>query len=44
MQHKHLRFSHGLRAVLGEEYSHSAQTTVAHGEVQGGPTGNSPMA
>ena len=37
MQHKHLRFGHGFRLVLGNQYSQAGQMTLGPGEVEGGP-------
>jgi mannose-6-phosphate isomerase-like protein (cupin superfamily) len=35
MQHKHLRFGHGFRVVLGNGRSQAAQMTLAPGETEG---------
>jgi mannose-6-phosphate isomerase-like protein (cupin superfamily) len=37
MQHKHLKFGHGFRVVLGDHRSQAAQMTLAPGETEGGP-------
>ncbi len=37
MRHKHLRFGHGFRVVLGDQHSQAAQMTLAPGETEGGP-------
>jgi mannose-6-phosphate isomerase-like protein (cupin superfamily) len=37
MQHKHLRFGHGFRVVLGDDHSQAAQMTLGLGEAEGGP-------
>jgi mannose-6-phosphate isomerase-like protein (cupin superfamily) len=37
MPHKHLRFGHGFRVVLGDEHSQAAQMTLGPGETEGGP-------
>src|SRR5437588_4071625 len=37
MQHKHLRFGHGFRVVLGDDRSQAAQMTLGPGEAEGGP-------
>lgn len=37
MRHKHLRFGHGFRVVLGDRHSQTAQMTLAPGEAEGGP-------
>jgi mannose-6-phosphate isomerase-like protein (cupin superfamily) len=37
MQHQHLRFGHGFRIALGDEYSQAAQMTLGPGETEGGP-------
>jgi mannose-6-phosphate isomerase-like protein (cupin superfamily) len=37
MQHKHLRFGHGFRVLLGNEHSQAAQMTLGPGETEGGP-------
>ena len=37
MQHKHLRFGHGFRVVLGNARAQAAQMTLAPGAAEGGP-------
>jgi mannose-6-phosphate isomerase-like protein (cupin superfamily) len=37
VQHKHLRFGHGFRVVLGDESGQAAQMTLLPGESEGGP-------
>ena len=37
MQHKHLRFGHGFRVVLGDWRSQATQMTLVPGETEGGP-------
>jgi mannose-6-phosphate isomerase-like protein (cupin superfamily) len=37
MQHKHLRFGHGFKVMLGDAHSQAAQMTLAPGETEGGP-------
>jgi mannose-6-phosphate isomerase-like protein (cupin superfamily) len=37
MKHRHLRFGHGFRVVLGNERSQAAQMTLGPGESEGGP-------
>ena len=37
MQHKHLRFGHGFRVVLGDAHSQATQMTLAPGDTEGGP-------
>ncbi|MBN9520169.1 cupin domain-containing protein [bacterium] len=37
MQHKHLRFGHGFRVVLGDSRSQATQMTLVPGETEGGP-------
>jgi mannose-6-phosphate isomerase-like protein (cupin superfamily) len=37
MQHQHLRFGHGFRIALGDDYSQAAQMTLGPGESEGGP-------
>jgi mannose-6-phosphate isomerase-like protein (cupin superfamily) len=37
MQHKHLRFGHGFRVVLGNQHAQAARMTLGPGETEGGP-------
>ena len=37
MQHRHLRFGHGFRVVLGNAHSQAAPMTLGPGEAEGGP-------
>jgi len=37
MRHRHLRFGHGFRVVLGDKHSQAAQMTLAPGQTEGGP-------
>jgi mannose-6-phosphate isomerase-like protein (cupin superfamily) len=37
MQHRHLRFGHGFKVVLGDAHSQAAQMTLAPGDTEGGP-------
>jgi mannose-6-phosphate isomerase-like protein (cupin superfamily) len=37
IKHKHLRFGHGFRILLDNEFSQAAQMTLSPGEAEGGP-------